>query len=298
MAFVLRIFDAETKSVRVQDIGTLSVKLGRSDKCDVVIDSPYVSREHAVLRQTEGKFILESVGKNVTYVNHREVPQGGATEVLPDDEIQIASFSLFIEGPGRAKRTEVDAAGALGDIELAIHARVIERVDLREVSGKPGGEAQARLRQVLDEAVRATVPDVAKSAIPPEVLRHALRESLYGETVGEVLRRAAGAGAGAGAGGFLAKMDSLLGEVVGRICADLKVVGGKARVREDLALVDAGFEDQFARFETTSTNELRTLFLQRFLNREILNLICGFGPLQDLLELPNTSEIMVVHNLR
>jgi hypothetical protein len=172
---------------------------------------------------------------------------------------------------------------------------VIERVDLREVSGKPGGEAQARLRQVLDEAVRATVPDVAKSAIPPEVLRHALRESLYGETVGEVLRRAAGAGAGAGAAGFLAKMDSLLGEVVGRICADLKVVGGKARVREDLALVDAGFEDQFAKFETTSTNELRTLFLQRFLNREILNLICGFGPLQDLLELPNTSEIMVVH---
>src|SRR5439155_488037 len=27
----------------------------------------------------------------------------------------------------------------------------------------------------------------------------------------------------------------------------------------------------------------------------ILNLVCGFGPLQDLLALPNTSEIMVVH---
>ena len=113
MAFVLRIFDAETKNVRVQEIGTLSVKLGRSDKCDVVIDSPYVSREHAVLRQADGKYVLESVGKNVTYVNRREVPQGGAVEVLPDDEIQIAGFSLFIEGPGRAKRTEVDAAGAL-----------------------------------------------------------------------------------------------------------------------------------------------------------------------------------------
>jgi len=295
VAFVLRIFDAETKNVRVQEIGILSVKLGRSDKCDVVIDSPYVSREHAVLRQADGKFILESVGKNVTYVNRREVPQGGAMEVQPDDEIQIAGFSLFIEGPGRAKRTEVDAAGALGDIELAIHARVIERIDLREVTGKAGGEAQARLRQVLDEAVRAAVPDVAKSAIAPEVLRHALRESLYGETVQEVLRRAAGGGDAAGASGFLAKMDTLLGEVVGRICADLKVVGGKARVREDLALVDAGFEDQFAKFEKTSTDELRTLFLRRFLNREILNLICGFGPLQDLLELPNTSEIMVVH---
>jgi len=295
VAFVLRIFDAETKNVRVQEIGTLSVKLGRSDKCDVVIDSPYVSREHAVLRQADGKYILESVGKNVTYVNRREVPQGGAVEVLPDDEIQIAGFSLFIEGPGRAKRTEVDAAGALGDIELAIHARVIERIDLREVTGKAGGEAQARLRLVLDEAVRAAVPDVARSAIAPEVLRHALRESLYGETVQEVLRRAAGGADGAGTSGFLAKMDVLLGEVVGRICADLKIVGGKARIREDLALVDAGFEDQFAKFEKTSTDELRTLFLRRFLNREITNLICGFGPLQDLLELPNTSEIMVVH---
>ena len=293
MAFVLRIFDAETKNVRVQDVSTSSVKLGRSDKCDVVLDSPYVSREHAVLRHVDGRFVLESVGKNVTSVNHKEIAQGGATEVQPDDEIQIANFSLFIEGQGRAKRTKLDAAGALGEVELAIHARVLERVDLREVTAA-GGEANARLRQVLDEAVRATVPDVATTTIPPEVIRHALRESLYGETVQEVLRRAAGDGGAARVQGFLAKMDRLLGEVVDRICAELKIVGGKERVREDLALVDAGFDAQFARFEKESSEELKTLFVQRFLTREILNLICGYGPLQDLLEMPNTSEIMVV----
>ena len=293
MAFVLRIFDAETKNVRVQEVSTSSVKLGRADSCDVVLDSPYVSREHAVLRQADGKFILESVGKNVTSVNRREVPQGAATELQPDDEIQIASFSLFIEGQDRTKRKSLDAAGALGEIELAIHARVLERIDLHTVS-TGGGEANARLRQVLDEAVRLTIPDVATTTIPPAVIRHALRESLYAETVQDVLRRAASAGDASAAQGFLAKMDRLLGEVVDKICRNLKVVGGRARVRDDLVLIDAGFDDQFSKFEAEASAELKTLFVQRFLTREILNLICGYGPLQDLLELPNTSEIMVV----
>ena len=293
MAFVLRIFDAETKNVRVQEVATTSVKLGRADTCDVVLDSPYVSREHAVLRQSEGKFILESVGKNVTSVNHREIAQGAATELQPDDEIQIAGFSLFIEGQDRKKRATLDPAGALGEIELAIHARVLERVDLHSISAG-GGEANARLRQVLDEAVRLTIPDVATTTTPPEVIRHALRESLYAETVQDVLRRATTGGEASGSQGFLAKMDRLLGEVVDKICRNLKIVGGKSHVREDLALVDAGFEDQFAKFEAEAGAELKTLFVQRFLTREILNLICGYGPLQDLLELPNTSEIMVV----
>ena len=50
MPFLLRIFDGENQTVRVQEIATRSVKVGRSRKCDVVLESPYISREHAVIR--------------------------------------------------------------------------------------------------------------------------------------------------------------------------------------------------------------------------------------------------------
>jgi Flp pilus assembly CpaF family ATPase len=295
MAFHLRIFDTEKQNVRVQEIATGSVKIGRSATCDVVLDSPYVSREHAVLRHDQGRFVLESVGLNETSVRGAVVPASAAVEVQPDDEIQIAGFSLFIEAEGTKTAAKLDVAGELGEIELDLHARLLERVDLREV--KPGtseGAGNVRMRQALDELVRAKLPSASSGSVPEEVVAFALRESLYGEVTQEVLRRSGGQEQADRAGGFMAKMDRILAGVVDGILKDLGVVGQRGAVREDLRRVDAGFAPRFERFAATASEELRTLFVQRFLTREILNLLCGFGPLQDLLELPNCSEIMVV----
>ena len=297
MPFVLRIFDSERQTVRAQEISAHSVKIGRSEKCDVVLDSPYVSREHAVIRWMDGRFLLESVGLNVTVVGGKEVPSNHAVEVKPEEEIVVASFSLFVEAEDKdKKRAELDLAGMLGELEIGLHARVLERVDLRDLkTADAGAEGNLRLKQVLDELVRIKIPSVTKAQVPAPVVEYALRESLYGEVVTEVLRRSGGDAQADRAAGFMAKMDRMLGDVVGKICADLKVVGTKKTIREDLRLVDDGFEPLFKQFSATATEQTKTLFAQRFITREILNLICGFGPLQDLLELPNCSEIMVVH---
>ncbi|MDH3591266.1 MAG: CpaF family protein, partial [Planctomycetota bacterium] len=69
----------------------------------------------------------------------------------------------------------------------------------------------------------------------------------------------------------------------------------RGKLRADLRLVDQKFSILFEAFEQQASEQVRTLFVQRYLQREILNLVCGFGPLQDLLELPSISEIMVIH---
>src|SRR5438093_2682170 len=179
MPFVLRIFDGERQTVRSQEISARSVKVGRSDKCDVVLESPYVSREHAVLRWADGRFLLESVGLNVTSVGGKEVPSSHAVEVKPEEEIQIATFSLFVEAPDKDKKEELDVAGMLGELELGIHARVLERVDLRDLkSADAGAEGNLRVRQVLEELVHVKIPSVASAQVPAPVVEYALHESL------------------------------------------------------------------------------------------------------------------------
>jgi hypothetical protein len=161
MAFILRIFDAERQAVRAQEITTASVKIGRSDKCDVVLDSPYVSREHALLKNVGGKWILESVGLNVTSVAGKEIPTGKALEIVPEQEIQIATFSLFVESEGKDAGKELDLAAMLGELELGIHARMLERADLRDAKGDAGQSQSLRLRQIIDELVRQKIPSVS-----------------------------------------------------------------------------------------------------------------------------------------
>jgi pilus assembly protein CpaF len=295
MAFILRIFDAERQAVRAQEITTLSVKIGRSDKCDVVLDSPYVSREHALLKNVGGKWILESVGLNVTSVAGKEIPTGKALEIAPEQEIQIATFSLFVEAERKGAGEDLDLAAMLGELELGIHARMLERADLRDAKGDAGTSQSLRLRQIIDELVRQRIPSVSAATVPAPVVEYALRESLHGELIQEVLRRSAGDAAGDRAGGFMAKMDRMLGDLIGKILTDLGVVGSAKTIREDLRKIDDGIEVQAKQFLASAPEATKTLFAQRFLTREILNLVCGFGPLQDLLELPDCSEIMVVH---
>src|SRR5204862_5813722 len=109
-----------------------------------------------------------------------------------------------------------------------------------------------RLRQIIDELVRQRVPSVSAATVPAPVVEYALRESLHGELIQEVLRRSAGDAAGDRAGGFMAKMDRMLGDVISKILSDLHVQGSSKTIREDLRKIDDGIEVQAKTFLTTA----------------------------------------------
>ena len=59
---------------QVVEVAGPEITIGRDASCDVVLASPLVSRQHAVLRLASGGLELENVGLNSCLV--------GATEVL------------------------------------------------------------------------------------------------------------------------------------------------------------------------------------------------------------------------
>ena len=160
--------------------------IGREEDCDIVLPSRQVSRNHARIRRSGGRHILEDLGsKNGTFVNGQDL-----TEPYPlqdGDEIQIAlSFKLFF----------VDA-GATVPLFFERQAGLRLDKDAKSVWIKgqeldpPLSLAQYRLLELLydnegkvcsrDEVVQAVWPDVVEEGVTEQAidaLARRLRERL------------------------------------------------------------------------------------------------------------------------
>jgi hypothetical protein len=77
-------------------VGPSGVTLGRSSRCDVVLDDANVSRQHAELRPRGGSWVLTDLGStNGSSVNGRRID--APTVVKPGDEIELGSLAMTFE---------------------------------------------------------------------------------------------------------------------------------------------------------------------------------------------------------
>jgi hypothetical protein len=69
-----------------------STTIGRSPDCDIFLDDVTVSRQHAILRRSDGQFVIEDQGSlNGTFVNRRRIE---SAELADGDELQIGKYRL------------------------------------------------------------------------------------------------------------------------------------------------------------------------------------------------------------
>ncbi|MCI0376230.1 MAG: SpoIIE family protein phosphatase [Gemmataceae bacterium] len=80
--------------------------LGRNQDCNVVLNVPAVSREHAVIRRIQGKFYIEDMkSRNGTFVNNKEIST--RTLLKDNDKIKICdNFLAFFENAPKAPLPE------------------------------------------------------------------------------------------------------------------------------------------------------------------------------------------------
>jgi FHA domain-containing protein len=77
-------------------VGPAGVTLGRSRQCDVVLDDPNISRQHAEIRPRGGSWVLTDLGStNGSCINGRRIDH---PEVIkPGDEIEVATSVIKFE---------------------------------------------------------------------------------------------------------------------------------------------------------------------------------------------------------
>jgi Flp pilus assembly CpaF family ATPase len=282
------------------------VTIGRDPSNTVVLQSPLVSRHHAVVRLTDGKLHLENVGLNSCVVGDEEVAGAQTAVFEPGTKVRIWPFTLTFEAekPATITRAELEnhLRSIVADLELRIHRKLLERLDLYEFETNRASDTASILlleNNIEDVCRELRVFNAENEPLLEEITGLVLRDHLVNQLIMET-----------GKDEFfdLAALTSnefdvpatLVPERESELHALLQFVRDRLSLHEcrdtseQIHHVETRFGDVFPLVRPHLHHELRKYLILRTLKKDLKDTVFGFGPLQDLLRAPAVTEIMVV----
>ncbi len=276
-----------------------NITIGRDDANAVTLKSPFVSRKHARIIFENGTFFVECLGLNGLMVANRELPVNQKQKIGYGDEIRVGEFSLYMMQPSvkrvAAEQVISSPRKRVIAVEEEIHTELLDRLNLR-VTGQVGAVDEklvALVKRSVSELIDAKIEKIDK-----EMGVYIVREYLWRSVVMEINRRATGRLMYSYGFEETDLVDEDFEKILGKITAD--IIGAfplqlrRHTLKEDVSRVEEGWEEQLDKAYSRISPELYTYIVRRLLSREIEDVVLGYGPLQDLLEMPNINEIMVV----
>ena len=290
----------------VLEVDSTEVTIGRDPSNTVCLQSPLVSRRHAVVRMVDGKLHLENVGLNSCVVADEEVLGGQTAVFTPGAKIRIWPYTLTFEAEKAATITlgelEAHLRSIMAELELRIHRKLLERLDLYEFETNLAGDNESIL--LLENNIEDVCRDLKvfapeNEALLEEITGLVLRDHLINQLIMETGTEEYFDLAALSITEFdvpatlvperEAELHSLLRFVRERLkleeCRD---------VTEQVQRVETRFNEEFHLVRPHLHHELRKYLVLRTLKKDLKDTIFGFGPLQDLLRAPTVTEIMVV----
>ena len=282
--------------------GKDEVKVGRDDDNTLVLPSPFVSRHHVTLRRENGSFIVENHGLNGTVINGETVAAGDRIDIVPGQEFKVGEYSLYLmdekkpQKAGAISKRRRDPLADVMELELRIHHELLRRLNLRTIDTAAKDDPRYvshirdHLRSILDDEMKtidndvgwAIVEDYLRRLVTDEVAAtsdHRPRKtSVFCDTQEIADHRG----------------DEAVNRMVRVLLGAIGVGADPKRLRENLKRLAEQFDEQFDRVADQITEGLWEYVVRQYVTKDLLDTILGLGPLQDLLDMPNLTEIMVV----
>jgi len=288
-----------TDQREVVKVGEESILIGRDESADVTLRSAFVSRRHARIFRENGSYFIESLGLNETTVANKSLEHHARRKIDYGDEVRIGEFSLYMMEPStrrvRAKGREVSPRKRVIELEQKMHAELLDRLNLR-VTGQSGAADEghvALIKRHLADIIEVHLPEVDE-----EMTEHLMHEFFLRGCITELSRRATGklmySYGFEGSDVLDAEFEKQITRLIGDALSYFPLRLQPHAMKEDAALIEAGFDEQMRRIGALLTPDMRAYIARRMLSKEIEDVVLGYGPLQDLLEMPNVNEIMVV----
>ena len=279
------------------------LRVGRDPANDLELPSPFVSREHARIIRKDGEYFIENVGLNGTLVDGQLVGVGEQVKITIGQEIHLGEWALYLTGDEAAKpsdklthvRRERTPLAKAMEVEKKVHAELLRRLNLRTIEV----EAQNDPRYVAHiKAHLGAVLDSFITEIDDETGWFLVEQQLKRDVITEVSRRSGSKMRPP----VLKQGDSVLDpqyeagllRVRDLLIGDLGLKFGAERVKEDIQKVEEEFRSAFDREAPMVTESLWVYTVRRYVMKDILDIVIGLGPIQDLLDMPNVTEVMVV----
>jgi len=294
------IIDTDRHVVEVQGD---RIRIGRAPSNEIVLDSPYVADEAAVLYRRSSGWELVALGINGITLGDRQLFGGERCDIRGSQTVSLFPFSLTLDLPKAAETTREHQRQVLDDRMSAlineIHIELLRRMDLTSDSATSlagDDEYLLRLERTLDNIARAR-EELATNNLVAHIAGYGLRDRLLASLTGEVsARRDPGLFTDRHWSRLVTAVPERETEVdstaqyVEKLILPDKDGGISARVDA----VEHKFWPAWDSIGDRIHEGFKTYLALRHLKKELKDIVFGYGPLEDLLRLPNVSEIMVV----
>lgn len=265
---------------------------------DIALRSRFVSGQHAFLRKNGSDWFIENQAKgNRTKIGSLELDDGEQKLVDEGQEIQIGEFSLVLVKPGEQALDEssTDTRTEFMELERDIHNQLLKWMDLRrgENIDLESLEVRERIASYLDTLLNDVVDKLSD-----EFIRASSKSAFYNRL--SYLVTAGGKESAHELDDYfqnnatITSYENTYSDIQSRFAAALEIEFDPKTMESDAHKLDAGFKDLYDKFELEFTRGLQVHLIRQHIRRDILDLVFGLGPLQDLLEMDSISEIMVI----
>ena len=289
------------------EVDSSEVTIGRDASNTVVLPSPLVSRRHAVVRQTDdGRLQLENLGLNSCLVGDEEVIGGQTVVFSPGTKVRIWPYTLTFEAEKAVSisRQELEShlRSLVADLELRIHRKLLERLDLYEFENRPTNDPESIMlleNNIEDICRELRVFEPENEPVLEEITGLMLRDYLVNSLIMESGRDSLYEITGLRANEFDIPA-TLVPERETELAGILNFIRERLRLAEcrdtteQVQRIEDHFNEAFRLVRPHLHAELRKYLILRTLKKDLKDTIFGFGPLQDLLRADSITEIMVV----
>ena len=282
------------------------VRIGSDPQAnDIVLQNPHVSPRHAVLSRNGDHWELTSLGENDVQIGNQALRYGERVVISLDQSIRIYPFLLTFDlshGADATQSHEERLNEQLSLFVLELHGALLSRMDVDDTDASRR-ESDAYLLQLendIDELARLRGFLTGESH---DLLQHAAGLSVYGELLGRVIEGDA-RGVWWERSGKWTKLQTASPELENQLmmwatALDRAIDPDQASdISRKMALIEKHFWSLWQRDLKTRKLDAENPYLQylgkRHLKKQIKDILFGYGPLEDLIRMPNISEIMVV----
>src|SRR6185503_2834100 len=188
------IIDTERHVVEVQGD---RIRIGRGPANEIVLDSPYVADEAAVLYRRNNSWELVALGMNGVTLGDRQLFGGERCDIQGSQTISLFPYSLTLDLPKAAETTREHLRKQL-DERMSnsireIHVELLRRMDLTSDSAASlasDDEYLLRLEKTLDNIARGR-EELANTNSPlvAHIAAYGLRDRLLANLTAEPARR-------------------------------------------------------------------------------------------------------------
>lgn len=280
------------------------IRIGRNLDNDIVLDSQFVAGEAIVLYRRNQNWEIISLGLNGCRVGDKELHGGETCQLTQAERIVLWPYTLDVDVPTEMEVSSAAARRILNeqasDFVRGVHLDLLSRMNAdrgEEIHGESDEylvwlennlQEISRLRGLLKNRNRKLVDHLAGECVRSEILTTLLESS------------STAIGGPWEASRHWSRMVTAVPDRETELQKTVKHVWGKLSlgsertVSERIELIEQKFWSTWEEALTQLFEEPKQYLAQRFICKQVKDVIFGYGPLEDLLRTPTISEIMVV----